>query len=129
MKKPVLSLMLLMSIFWTDVAHAVSNNDQIPLIIIDDTRTGTSTTRRTLALIPLECYYDSIFNEVIVSFLEPLGYVDISLVNISTGETYPTIMTSSDNGQYTIPLSGESGCYFISFYYHNGKCYVGEFEL
>lgn len=128
MKKNAFTLMLML-LLWTDVSHAVSDYVQIPLIVIDDTRTGSSTTRRSMVLFPLECYYDSISHEVVVSFLEPLGNVNIKLVNISTGEMYSTIMSSSDNGLCIIPISVESGSYLIFFYYDIGKCYEGEFNV
>ena len=78
MKKNAFKLMLML-LLWTDVSHAVSDYVQIPLIVIDDTRTGSSTTRRSMVLFPLECYYDSISHEVVVSFLEPLGNVNTAL--------------------------------------------------
>lgn len=129
MKNYVFTLMLLVSVLGTDIANAVSDDNQIPLVVIDDIRTGSSTTRRAAVFLPLECYYDSLLNGVVVSFLKPLGYVNIVLDAISTGEAYSTIVNSSDMGQCIIPVSGESGCYMISFSTDDGKLYRGVFEI
>lgn len=78
--------------------------------------------------IPFEVWVDSFTSIMEIYFLGDIGELEISVLNIYTGESFDIVADSSD-GQIMIPVSGATGLYFVSFLLPDGKEYYGEFEL
>ncbi len=78
--------------------------------------------------IPFEVWVDSFTSIMEVYFLGDIGELEISVVNIYTGESVDAVVDSSE-GQIMMPVSGTAGLYSVSFLLPDGKEYYGEFEL
>lgn len=118
----------LMALLAFDIySAAYSSADSIVKIPVIDKSKSSGTTRRTPALIPIECCYDTFSNSVIVSFKFPIGEVEVTIVNNSTGY-WMSETVSSESVPAIIPISGDSGFYSITFT-SDGRQYSGEFEL
>lgn len=71
--------------------------------------------------------YDDVLNSVVASLVNAGTSVDVSIENLSTGESYNDSV--SGNGIAVLPISGSSGVWVITFTLSGGEVYEGEFEL
>lgn len=103
--------------------------DDVPkVIILEDSGTVQTGTHRSAARIPLECYYDSNLNCVLVRSTCPIGSVEVELCNRTTGE-WVDVTVQMNTGTQMIPCPGVEGYCTITFALLNGKRYSGEFTL
>lgn len=106
---------------------ASDGGDTIEIVITDTGGVPSSPTHRTPSRIPLECYYDSGMNCVLVKFKSSVGEVMIDLYNSMTGESVNVTVLA--NGTQIIPCPGDDGYCTITFILSNGKQYFGDFLL
>ena len=71
--------------------------------------------------------YDDVLNSVVASLVNAGTSVDVSIENLSTGESYNDAV--SGNGIAVLPISGSSGLWVITFTLGSGEVFEGEFEL
>ena len=71
--------------------------------------------------------YDDVLCSVVASLANAGTSVDVSIENLSTGESYGD--TVSGNGLAVFPISGSAGSWVITFTLSGGDVYEGEFEL
>lgn len=109
-------------------SHALSSDREKVNVKTEKDKGGTNHKFKTPVRIPFEVWVDSFTSIMEVYFLADIGELEISLVNIYTGESVDTVVDSSD-GSVLIPFSATPGLYSISFFLSNGKEYNGEFEL
>lgn len=75
----------------------------------------------------VEAEYDDVLNSVVASLSNAGAVVDVSIENLTTGETYYDRVSGS--GMSILPISGSSGCWRLTFTLGSGDAFVGEFEL
>ncbi len=126
MKKKIFSLMLGVVLAAPSFASQIAD-PAIPIPIIR-TKPSSEGTHRTPEVIPIVCLVDADGLNVSVSFLSGMGDVDIILENQFTGE-YSLSSVDSSLGGAVIPFSGTSGNWIITFSFHSGVEYEGEFEI
>lgn len=83
---------------------------------------------RSLTEVPIECVYDPMSNGIYTTFTSNIGYVDVSVENLLSGE-YVCGTADSAAGQLFIPVSGSEGDYTITFITDTGVEYYGSFQL
>lgn len=106
---------------------ASTDGEQIEIVITDKGTVPSGPTHRTPSRIPMECYYDSGMNCVLVKFKSAVGEVMIDLYNSMTGESVNVTVLA--NGTQIIPCPGDDGYCTITFILSNGKQYFGDFLL
>lgn len=108
----------------TTGVHYVNNQTPIEIPIGEDSQYGTPP--RQLTEIPIRACYLS--GAVIVSFLENLGDVEITIDEESNGTILQTIVDSSVLSAI-LPLNMNSGEFSIYFTITSGTEYSGHFSL
>ncbi len=83
---------------------------------------------RSLDVLPLRAYYDSMSSSIVVVFLKSIGDVDIEVHNYSTGNVQ-NIIVDSDSGSAVIQDIYEKGYYQIRFTVDSEFRYWGVFVL
>ena len=78
--------------------------------------------------IPIYCTFDTNTSCIYVTFFSNLGYVDLELENITTGEYNHSLVNSAPGG-LIYPFSGTSGLWVITFTLSSGEEYTGEFSI
>lgn len=78
--------------------------------------------------IPMEAYYDANTSSVYVQFLQDIGCVDITILNMCTGN-YTEYKTDSCMGGASLSISEDEGDYSIVFLLSNGVIYEGVFVI
>lgn len=124
-KRIILFLSLLCGI--SAFSLASSDDEQIEIVITDKDTVPSRPTHRAPSRIPLECYYDSGMNCVLVKFKSAVGEVMIDLYNSMTGESVNVTVLA--NGTQIVPCPGDEGYCTITFILSNGKQYFGNFFL
>lgn len=81
-----------------------------------------------MMLIPMEAYYDANTSSVYVQFLQDIGCVDITILNMCTGN-YTEYKTDSCMGGASLSISEDEGDYSIVFLLSNGVIYEGVFVI
>lgn len=88
--------------------------------------TTPSTAPRTIPA-QISAEYNDVLNSVVATLANAGTSVDVSIENLSTGESYGD--TVSGSGMALIPISGTSGVWLLTISLENGDVYEGEFEL
>ena len=83
---------------------------------------------RSPSLVPISASYVESLSCILVYFKYDMGEVDYDLVNITTSNTVSGTI-DSDSGSQVIMMSGDAGCYSITFTLSSGVQYYGEFEI
>ena len=78
--------------------------------------------------IPIEVGYFSSFHSVSVNPLLSIGEVSVAISNLSTNESYNTVVYSQ-NGSAFIPISGNPGLWRILLTLDTGASYIGFFSI
>ena len=95
------------------VQNITADDDNKTVVLNIDIYKTKQAAQRSFVVIPLECYYVGFDSSVVTVFSEDIGTVDISIVNISTGEEFFDTVDSKD-GQCAVEISGEGGLYRIT---------------
>lgn len=121
-------IVLIFMAFSPMLIPALSGEDVPKVIILEDSGTFQNNPHRSAARIPLECYYDSNLNCVLVMSSNPIGSVEVELSNKTTGE-WVDVTVQMNAGTQMLPCPGVEGYCTINFTLLNGKRYSGEFTL
>ena len=95
------------------VQNITADDDNKTVVLEIDIYQTKQAVQRNFVDIPIECYYVGFDSSVVTVFSEDIGTVDISIVNISTGEEFFDTVDSKD-GQCAVEISGEGGLYRIT---------------
>lgn len=123
-------LLLLSTLFLAaEVSWSYSNGDHqfIPIRVLDNS-TETGRENRSQEFIPIQAFYDDYSSSIYIQFLQNIGDVTITVANIDTGYNVGFEVDSS-LGTTVLPISGESGCYYITFIATVAGEYEGELEI
>lgn len=105
--------------------EALSHDDPPIIIIIPDgTNNGGG---RDMEKTLVNGYIDTIQEVVFLSFLSPLGMVDIRFDNLTNGDYYETTVNGS--GSVVIPLSFSSGSWQVTFSLADGTVFSTGFVI
>ena len=127
MKQIALLLILLCTtnvVSWS----AKDDNQQIIPIPVLDTTVETGKVHRSLPPVPIQALYDGFSSVIMVTFLQNLGEVEVTLTNLFSGNTAVDCIDSRINTAM-LPVNLESGFYQITFLTSSGASYYGVFEI
>lgn len=82
---------------------------------------------RVPSAVQISAEYDDVSGAVIAYLANAGASVDVSIENLSTGESYDDAISGS--GMSILPISGSSGTWVITFTLPGGDVYEGEFVL
>lgn len=82
---------------------------------------------RVPSAVQISAEYDDVSGAVIAYLANAGASVDVSIENLSTGESYDDAISGS--GMSILPISGSSGTWVITFTLPSGDVYEGEFVL
>ncbi len=123
--------LLLLSILFlaAEVSWSYSNGDHqfIPIRVLDNS-TETGRENRSQDVIPIQALYDELSSSIYIQFLQNIGNVCVTVTNIDTGYDAEFDMDSNVGATF-LPISGESGFYYITFVATVAGEYEGEFEI
>lgn len=111
------------SLFADEVEKQQTATPTIIMIV----KSGTSITRSSVN-VPLEAVYYPSLSTIGVSFFYDLGYADIEVVNLTTGESYVWGIDACA-GMLMLPIPYASGEWLIYMFCDNGDVYTGEFTV
>lgn len=124
-------IILILSILFLNLLNgmgmASETNDPEP-IPIQELYSNIGRVHRDSTVIPIECFYESYLNTIVVSFKRSIGEVTVVLENMATGETQSCFL-DSEYGTQLINIYGGNGYYSITFTLSGGEQYYGEFEI
>lgn len=80
------------------------------------------------SVLELYAFYDGM-SSAIHTTTSDLGQIEMTVVNLSTGEAWSDTFDSSLFMQNVLPISGSPGCYGIEYIAESGNVYVGEFII
>lgn len=129
MKRFIASVCTFMLVFTatTISAATVQDDEPTPIVIHKGSGNDSQITRpRTPAFIPVTGMYDS--GRVILDFTDDIGNLNITVANLSTGETYFDYCDSAD-GHFEMEVSTSEGDYLLTIQTENGTTYYGNFTL
>lgn len=78
--------------------------------------------------IPIGCEFDDSDNCLVFSFYDDLGFVSVTVINLSTSESWMRVLDSQLGIEY-FPISGDPGFYNICLVTQLGKTYYGQFVI
>ncbi len=105
----------------------VLGEDNTKIVILKNDGITTKPIHRLPSKVPMECFYYSSSNSVLITFSSQIGDVDVDIYNMSTGEQVG--MTILSQNISFVPCPGIEGYCIITFRLSNGNTYYGEFEL
>ncbi|NLZ50893.1 MAG: DUF3244 domain-containing protein [Rikenellaceae bacterium] len=103
------------------------SQDVTQLVVLVDDNHASKPHGRNQVYIPIIAYYASINSCIYVNFTDYLGDVQVEVENIVTGEYNLSVIDAFEE-MATIPLSGDSGHYVVTFTTPGGTVYYSEFE-
>lgn len=107
---------------WGDTSHGKQH--EIPIKHV-----GTGPTIRDLNLPPLHAYYNGTSSEIYTMTTSDLGQIEMTVINLSTGEVWYDTFDSGTFMQTILPISGNSGYYTVTYTTESGSVYEGYFIL
>lgn len=126
MKNLIITFISVLMLFFS--SSTVQGAEDKVIVIKPGSLTETTTPNRGPELVPISAYYDGFTSSVYVTFSMSIGDVDVSIINIDTGESIEETINAYSSIAI-IPISGNPGLYCISFMLQSGVEYIGEFEL
>jgi hypothetical protein len=78
--------------------------------------------------IPIGCEFVDSVNCLVFSFYDDIGFVSVTIMNLSTSESWMRVLDSQLGIEY-FPISGNSGIYNISIVTLSGNTYYGQFVI
>ena len=97
-------------------------------VIITETPPPVTGPIRNPVLIPISVTYYSSIATIGLEFMDLIGEVSVSISNLSTTESYNTVVYSQ-NGSAFIPISGNPGLWQIILTLDTGASYIGFFYI
>lgn len=74
-------------------------------------------------------FYDGRSSVIYTTLTSDLGQIEMTVVNLSTGETWSDTFDSGVIMQTLLPISGTPGFYEIEYVTESGDVYAGEFLI
>lgn len=90
---------------------------------------GIGSIIRDLSIPPLQVCYDGMSSAIHTTVTSDLGQIEMTVVNLSTGETWSNTFDSGAFMQNVLPISGTKGYYEIEYVTEFGDVYAGEFLI
>ena len=84
--------------------------------------------QRDFLRVPIESYYIGITNTVQTSVSSDLGMVEVTVTNLTTGETWSDTFESAVTPHF-LQISGAPGFYEITYLTSFGDLYEGNFTI
>ena len=84
--------------------------------------------QRDFLRVPIESYYIGITNTVQTSVSSDLGMVEVTVTNLTTGETWSDTFDSAVSPHF-LQISGAPGLYEITYLTSFGDLYEGTFTI
>lgn len=84
--------------------------------------------QRDFLRVPIESYYIGITNTVQTSVSSDLGMVEVTVTNLTTGETWSDTFDSAVSPHF-LQISGAPGLYEITYLTSFGDLYEGQFII
>lgn len=84
---------------------------------------------RSLIQIPIESYYLGMMSSIQTTFTSDLGQIDLTVTNLTTGESWSDTFDSGMTPQTFLPISGAPGLYEITYLTSFGDLYEGTFTI
>ena len=84
--------------------------------------------QRDFLRVPIESYYIGITNTVQTSVSSDLGMVEVTVANLTTGETWSETFDSAVSPHF-LQISGAPGLYEITYLTSFGDLYEGTFKI
>ena len=125
MRKPILviaSLMLAITALASPIGKTMGDVIDIPILNPEDQPGG-----RPRSVPPFSASLDTSQNSLLVNALYNVGYVDVVIENLSTGESAEFYFNSAVPTFF--PISGNAGNWRITLTLGNGEEYIGEFVI
>lgn len=89
----------------------------------------TGSTVRDLNIPPLHACYNGTSSTIYTTITSDLGQIEMTVVNLSTGEVWSDILDSGALMQTALQISGTPGYYTITYTTESGRVYEGYFTL
>ena len=124
----LLILLLLLASPHHSFAQTLPPDEGEDIEVIVNNTTYENGPGRSSELVPLSAIYYSSVSCILVDFLSNIGSVTISLSNLSTGDSYNTVVDST-HGAVIIPFSNCPGIWRIGFQPETGTVYEGYFTI
>ena len=86
------------------------------------------TLQRERLELPIESYFIGMVNAIQTTVTFDLGTIEITVTNLSTGDTWTDIFDSAVT-PHLLPISGASGIYKITYLTSFGDLYEGIFNI
>ena len=109
MKISAKTILVTLALVLSIVAKGESNNQQLPIELVKTEKKETIVPR-TPIYIPIECIYN--YGTIQFSFLENLGEINITLINLTMGSE-ELISIDTSTGGAIIGVSEEAGEYML----------------
>lgn len=104
--------------------YSQNENDTVVIRVLEDTK-PTTRTNRSVALCPVECLYHTMTSMLELTFQPGLGGADVTLDNLSTGETGSYF---GNNGVAVMTISvTPNSCYTMSIVTESGRTFKASF--
>ena len=88
---------------------------------------GSGSTIRDLNLPPFHACYNGMSSEIHTTTTSDLGQIEMTVINLSTGEVWSDTFDSGTFMQTILPVSGDSGYYTVTYTTESGSVYEGYF--
>ncbi|MCR5710671.1 MAG: hypothetical protein K6G79_09355 [Bacteroidales bacterium] len=125
-----LALAALTMVLWSSTAIYAQTipEEEGEEVIITETPPPVTGPIRNPVLIPISVTYYSSIATIGLEFMDLIGEVSVSISNLSTTESYNTVVYSQ-NGSAFIPISGNPGLWQIILTLDTGASYIGFFSI
>lgn len=87
------------------------------------------TLQRELPDLPIESYYLGMLSSIQTTVTSDLGWIDMTVTNLMTGESWSDSFDSGMTPQAFLPISGAPGLYEITYLTSFGDLYEGTFTI
>ena len=132
MRKALLLTVLMLIPFWVSVPLFSTTSSDVPDIPLSGGSggggEGGGDGPKSVSAVPITCALSESGTDLQFGFLDDLGFVTVTLMNLSTGEIESSVL-DSQLGIVNLPFSGDSGFYRIIITTSSGGSYHGSFVL
>lgn len=136
MRKPLLIVTLMLLPFWAGIPLYSANSSDVTDIPLSGGsgggegggEEGGGEGPQSMSIVPITCALSDSGTNLEFCFLDDLGFVTVTLMNLSTGEIESSVL-DSQLGIVNLPFSGDSGFYRIIITTSSGGYYHGSFSI
>lgn len=109
------------------ISQTPPDDPEVIPIIIEKEESNPSSGPKSPSTVRFKGYYDCLSSEIVVSARNAGTNVSVSVENLVSGER--SMFSITGNGVSSIPTSGTSGYWLLTFTLGNGALYMGQFTL